>query len=868
MNTIDLSTWLQFFARLGIGLCAVAGLALIAQLFCKSSSWRRAIWQIALICSLLIAAIEVTGASKGLGIWLFGKTAPQRVVSVRVFDPAPEFIPSFTEETVAVSSVPISDAVFELPKNCWWPAMLWLVGGALVLGRILFAQGVFVAFRSKRKRLTDAGLLADIKLLSEQLGLRRRVRVYELQRVSGPIAFGIARPSIGVPRGFAEQFTPAQQQAMLAHELAHLRAHDPLWYLIANIVTAVFWWHPGAWWMRRQLHVASEFAADEAVTLLENGPITLAECLVTFGRQLTASRPMNALGVGGFRSNLGKRVEALLNLKERPFHSGKAWHQTVVKIIAPICLVALLVCTVGWFENRETQKGRDFSSTVQGSWGNSMVALTLAAVKEERETRYPFAGEDKSATDTQLPRENAKLVTGFLKVDATALLAKLEIREQVVETDEESRVFGNGQIVTTRPDSSQLAFVSYLTKNGITFETEIESVLLYIQSEEVIVRASSSKLEKLKDLLKPILESYSVGSSSNSDVNYIFLIDPDKLLQQAVSQVGKVDSEKSIQTIFRYLKAQGISLKPRYALYFHNKSNLLCVRADDASIIKLEKLLNVKAVPLPDSVKPETIVFLKTHQKENAAGKPDALGLHTRIYTPTNPPKYFVRADEENLELIEQSVQQLNRPTPQVTISTEIIELDDATAKSLGFEWFLSGELGRGFIPHVQNRLGKSFVSAVSTNLSFVSGVLPPKQYNVVSRALKQKNLETLSAPRVTTLSGRQVQISMSPDIPMLDYIPIVQADGIGIHLTTEILADTSLVAAGLAARERKGEVTIYDGQTAVVSTESFGDPGRRWVCFVTVTLIDKTGKPVHSQEELLFTNESIPPQGPVTVKE
>ena len=84
------------------------------------------------------------------------------------------------------------------------------------------------------------------------------------------------------------RFDAARQDSMLAHELAHLAAHDTCWCLLADAATAVLWWHPGVWWLRRQMHLASEMAADEASLLVADGPRVLAECLVELGTRLAA----------------------------------------------------------------------------------------------------------------------------------------------------------------------------------------------------------------------------------------------------------------------------------------------------------------------------------------------------------------------------------------------------------------------------------------------------------------------------------------------------------------------------------------------------------------------------------------------------
>src|SRR5205823_5993694 len=135
--------------------------------------------------------------------------------------------------------------------------------------------------------------------------------------------FGIFRPTISLPKDFCKQFTAEQREAMLIHELAHLAARDPLWYLLAEIVTGLLWWHPLVWWSRWQFHTASEAAADEASMLLKNGPAALAECLVELAKHLVLPRSSGWLGIegNGFRSGLGRRVSRLFEL------SGRSWRR-------------------------------------------------------------------------------------------------------------------------------------------------------------------------------------------------------------------------------------------------------------------------------------------------------------------------------------------------------------------------------------------------------------------------------------------------------------------------------------------------------------------------------------------------------------
>jgi hypothetical protein len=142
----------------------------------------------------------------------------------------------------------------------------------------------------------------------------RRVHSQVWAGLRGPVAFGVFRPSIALPPDFAARFSHAEREAMLAHEMAHLAARDPFWWMVSDAVVALAWWHPLVWWARCQLQSAHEAAADEASALIPGGPQILAECLVRLGRELTASGPARALGIGGNgpRSQLATRVKRLV----------------------------------------------------------------------------------------------------------------------------------------------------------------------------------------------------------------------------------------------------------------------------------------------------------------------------------------------------------------------------------------------------------------------------------------------------------------------------------------------------------------------------------------------------------------------------
>jgi bla regulator protein BlaR1 len=125
-----------------------------------------------------------------------------------------------------------------------------------------------------------------------------------------PGVVGFLRPVLLLPEGIAECLTPRQLEAVLAHELCHVRRRDNLTSAIHMIVEAVFWFHPFVWWIGARLVDERERACDEAVLSLGNEPQVYAEAILNVCKIYLESPLRCVSGVTG--SDLKKRIQAIL----------------------------------------------------------------------------------------------------------------------------------------------------------------------------------------------------------------------------------------------------------------------------------------------------------------------------------------------------------------------------------------------------------------------------------------------------------------------------------------------------------------------------------------------------------------------------
>jgi uncharacterized protein (TIGR03435 family) len=125
-----------------------------------------------------------------------------------------------------------------------------------------------------------------------------------------PGVFGLFRAVLLLPEGIANRLTPAQLQAILAHELCHVRRRDNLAAALHMLVEAIFWFHPLVWWIGARLVEERERACDEEVLRLGNEPQAYAEGILSVCRLYLGSPLASASGVTG--ADLKKRIEAIM----------------------------------------------------------------------------------------------------------------------------------------------------------------------------------------------------------------------------------------------------------------------------------------------------------------------------------------------------------------------------------------------------------------------------------------------------------------------------------------------------------------------------------------------------------------------------
>lgn len=146
-----------------------------------------------------------------------------------------------------------------------WLMLCGLLGVAVLMFRI--ARGFFCLRRIVSHCNPATGEIhCNFLAVAESMGVIRARLLLSPEPVT-PMACGLFRPVVVVPRLLIEQVTPAEQRAIFAHELAHHRRFDPLMLWIQWGFVAIWWFHPLAWILNRTILRLREQCCDDLVII-------------------------------------------------------------------------------------------------------------------------------------------------------------------------------------------------------------------------------------------------------------------------------------------------------------------------------------------------------------------------------------------------------------------------------------------------------------------------------------------------------------------------------------------------------------------------------------------------------------------------
>jgi TonB family protein len=350
-----------------------------------------------------------------------------------------------------------------------WAVPIWAFGVLLLSVRMAWGCTRIAALR-RAGEAAGAELCSTVTAMARRMGVTRPVRILLSYVTDSPSVTGWLRPVLLLPVCAISGLTPEQLEAVLAHELAHIRRHDYLVNLLQMAAETLLFYHPAVWWISTRIRHERELCCDDVAVRATGGALSYARALTAL-EKLRAARPVLAL----------RSTDGPLFLRIRGLVAGGGEYGPS-KLSGAVALALALIggtLTMNWSHAQEPPQHAPGVSVDTGG----------AALLHGREVRYPEELRSKGVRGTVALE--ATIDKAGQVVDARVLSGPTELRKAALSAVLDWHFAPSGG--TTR--NIAITFVPPLNVPGIDLpDIELGDIMIVVDQ-----RDGSKKVFKLQD---------------------------------------------------------------------------------------------------------------------------------------------------------------------------------------------------------------------------------------------------------------------------------------------------------------------------------------------------------------------------------
>jgi beta-lactamase regulating signal transducer with metallopeptidase domain/protocatechuate 3,4-dioxygenase beta subunit len=289
-----------------------------------------------------------------------------------------------------------------------WATFAWMAG---VLALSLWRIGGWLALQRLRGLPAPAlppHLAEAFVRLTRQMGIRRLVKLITTSRVESALLLGWLKPVILIPPALVTGLSPQQLEAILAHELAHIRRHDYLALLLQTALETLLFYHPATWWLSRRISLEREQCCDDLAATTCGNPREYASALASLEALCLPAMPTPALGAAGrTRYQLLPRIARLLGVELQPKPATGA----ITGFAALLAL--LLVASIALRANAQAEPPGTVTVTVRAADTGKPLPGIPIQMRAGISTNRRMVTDDAGQAKLILQKEDAALGMGI-----------------------------------------------------------------------------------------------------------------------------------------------------------------------------------------------------------------------------------------------------------------------------------------------------------------------------------------------------------------------------------------------------------------------------------------------------------------------
>lgn len=418
-----------------------------------------------------------------------------------------------------------------------------------------------------------------VEKLSHQLGIKRTVSVFLSQHVKSPLTVGFLKPIILIPFASLNNLSCEQVEAVLLHELAHIKRSDYLINLVLSIIEAVLFFNPFMQLISRHIKRERENSCDDWVLQFEYNASNYAKALLvlaTFNKKQSNSLAMNAVDQ---KHSLLIRVKRMIEKKDRTFN----YRNQLITLLG----LAILMSVMAWITPRSKQQNADSAQNP-----NQLFVPEPMAAKIDNPFFNPvFFLAEKTHVDPppvekqEHPIDASKEVSIF-KISLPAFKTMQSQEDQIINDAAEATAasFDNENIsgaleLKNKEAKLQSAFTAKAneTVEGLDFQlknldTKLKDVEKYLKLLPTTTLVRINENEQAKQEVRKALQSLKASITVTTNKNQQKRIQLQSLQDSAETYFKLLFNKKTMAAINEQLKAQvdHVAAKKEAEVYYNN----------------------------------------------------------------------------------------------------------------------------------------------------------------------------------------------------------------------------------------------------------------------------------------------------------
>ncbi len=237
----------------------------------------------------------------------------------------------------------------------WTSHYAYTISGLYLIGLIFCVLRLSIGlininwFKNSGQLQTENHISAQVQKLSTHFNLLKTVSVFLSDKIQVPLTIGFLKPIIVFPIALVNQLSAEQTEAILLHELAHIKRNDYLLNLILSLIQSFLFFNPLVWLMSREINKYREQCCDDMVLDKTQHQLAYARALLLIEENRSAQLTL-ALASNGKKYTLLNRIKRITNMKT---NDPSPQNKLIILLLA----IATIGLSVAWnFPSKKTLK--------------------------------------------------------------------------------------------------------------------------------------------------------------------------------------------------------------------------------------------------------------------------------------------------------------------------------------------------------------------------------------------------------------------------------------------------------------------------------------------------------------------------------